>query len=64
MLFYPVPSVFICTGENKKEFKLHLYGKRQTSDSSWKFLKVEKEQMKQSTAILIDKSDVKLLIFK
>ena len=46
MLFCSVPSVFICTGENKKEFKLHLYGKRQTSDSSWKFLKIENGQIK------------------
>ena len=46
MLFCSVPSVFICTGENKKEFKLHLYGKPQTSDSSWKFLKIENGQIK------------------
>ena len=46
MLFCSVPSVFICTGENKKEFKLHFYGKRQTSDSSWKFLKIENGQIK------------------
>ena len=29
-----------------KEFKLHVYGKRQTSDSSWEFLKRENEQTK------------------
>ena len=29
-----------------REFKLHLYGKRQTSDSSWEFLKIENEQIK------------------
>ena len=46
MLLCSVLSVFICTGENKKEFKLHLYGKRQTSDSSLEFLKIENEQIK------------------
>ena len=29
-----------------REFKLHVYGKRQTSDSSWEFLKIENEQLK------------------
>ena len=29
-----------------REFKLHVYGKRQTSDSSWKFFKIENEQIK------------------
>ena len=28
------------------EFKLHVYGKRQTSDSNWEFLKIENEQIK------------------
>ena len=28
------------------EFKLHVYGKQQTSDSSWKVLKIENEQVK------------------
>ena len=46
MLLCSVLSVFICTGQNKKEFKLHLHGKRQTSDSSLEFLKIENEQMK------------------
>ena len=46
MLFCSVPSVFICTGQNKKEFKLHLQGKRQTSDSSLEFLKIENAQIK------------------
>ena len=41
-----VCSVFICTGQNKKEFKLHLHGKRQTSDSSLEFLKIENAQIK------------------
>ena len=29
-----------------KKFKLNVYGKRQTSDSSWEFLKIENEQIK------------------
>ena len=29
-----------------REFKLHVYGKRQTSDSSWEFLNIENEQIK------------------
>ena len=32
--------------DNTREFKLHVYGKRQTSDSSWEFLKIENEQIK------------------
>ena len=31
---------------NTREFKLHVYGQRQTSDSSWEFLKIENEQTK------------------
>ena len=30
---------------NYSEFNLHVYGKRQTSDSSWEFLKIENEQI-------------------
>ena len=30
----------------KREFKLHVYGIWQTSDSSWEFLKIENEQTK------------------
>ena len=29
-----------------REFKLHVYGKRQTADSSWEFLKIDNEQLK------------------
>ena len=35
-----------------REFKLHVYGKRETSDSSWEFLKIENEHIK---TILMDK---------
>ena len=41
-------------GENR-EFKLHVYGKRQTSDSSWELFKTENEQIKTGQKILIDK---------
>ena len=46
-----------------REFKLHLYGKRQTSDSSWEFLKIENEHIKNSSKqFLWMKNYVKLLI--
>ena len=42
-----------------ESFKLHVYGKRQTSDSSWEFswefLKIEHEQLKTTQKILMDK---------
>ena len=34
---------------------LHVYGKRQTSDSSWEFLKIENEQIKTAQKIFVDK---------
>ena len=37
------------------EFKLHVYGKRQTSDSSSEFLKIENKQIKKFKTILTDK---------
>ena len=47
-----------------REFKLHVYGKRQTSNSSWEFLKIENEKMKTAQKILMDeKNCVKLLIY-
>lgn len=36
-------------------FKLHVYGKRKTSDLSWEFLKIEYEQIKQLKTIPMDK---------
>ena len=38
--------------ENREFQKLHVNGKRQTSDSSWEFLKKENEQLK---TIIMDK---------
>ena len=29
-----------------REFKIHVYAKRQKSDSSWEFLRIENKQMK------------------
>ena len=29
-----------------REFKVYVYGKRQTSDSSWEFVNIENEQLK------------------
>ena len=29
-----------------REIKIHVYGKRQTSDLSWEFLKIESKQIK------------------
>ena len=37
--------------EDNREIKLNVYGKRKTSDSSWQFLKIEK----QLKTILMDK---------
>ena len=37
------------------KFKLHVYGKRQTLDSSWEFLKIENEQIKTAQTVLMDK---------
>ena len=31
---------------NYREIKIHVYGKRQTSDLSWEFLKIENKQIK------------------
>ena len=36
-------------------FKLHVYGKRKTSDLSWEYLKIENEQIKQLKTIPMDK---------
>ena len=33
-------------GDIRGDFKLHVYDKRQTSDSSWEVLKIENEQIK------------------
>ena len=41
--------------EHSREFKLLVYGKRQTSYSSWKFLKKENEPIKTAHKILMDK---------
>ena len=47
----------VCTIRSwlNREFKLYVYGKRQTSDSSWEFLKIEKlGRQKQLKTILMD----------
>ena len=31
---------------NSREIKIHFYRKRQTSDSSWEFLRIENKQIK------------------
>ena len=36
-------------------FELQVYGKRQTSDSSWEFLQIKDEKKKQLKTILMDK---------
>ena len=38
-----------------REIKLHVYGKQQTSDSNWEFLKIENGPIKQLKTILMDK---------
>ena len=42
-----------------ESFKLHLYGKRQTSNSSWEFLKIENEKMKTAKKILMDEKKLR-----
>ena len=39
-------SVSVLTGFDRGDIKLYVHGKRQTSDSSWEFLKIENEQIK------------------
>ena len=43
------------TQRSIREFKLHVYGKRQTSDLSWEFLKMENERIKTAQKIFMDK---------
>ena len=45
-----------------REIKIHVYAKRQTSDSSWEFHRIENKQEK-TVQFLMYKTDVKLLIF-
>ena len=56
---WPVRNYFFI-----REIKIHAYGKRQTADWSWEFVKLENKQIKLSRAILTDKTGVKLLIFQ
>ena len=39
-------KVALITEWKPREIKLHVYEKRQTSDSSWEFLKIENKQIK------------------
>ena len=51
-------SVAVCPrrlSNHDKEFKLHVYGKPQTSDSSCEFLKIENEQIKAAQNNFMDK---------
>ena len=43
------------TAKTIREFKLHVYGKRQMADSSWEFLKIENERIKTAQKIHMDK---------
>ena len=43
------------TRRSIREFNLHVYGKGQTSDSSWEFLKMENERIKTAHKFLMDK---------
>ena len=51
------------TQRSIREFKLHVYGKRQTSGSSWEFLRMENERIKQLRKSLWIKKCVKILIY-
>ena len=60
----PVPGLVHSPGRPAsviREIKIHAYAKRQTSDSSWEFLRIENKQM--SKTILMYKTGVKLLFF-
>ena len=46
-----------------REVKLHVYGKRQTSDSSWEFLKIENKQIKTAQNNSYGRKNAKLLIY-
>ena len=37
---------FFQMGRDNREIKIHVYRKRQTSDSSWEFLRIENKQIK------------------
>ena len=52
---------FIGQYDQNREFKLHVYAKRQMSDSSWELLKIENEQTETAQIILVN--NVKLLIY-
>ena len=49
--FYSLPY----TAVRSRGIKLHVYGKRQMSDSTWEFLKIENEQIKTAQTNLMDK---------
>ena len=42
---YLMEEIIKKTG-NYREIKIHVYGKRQTSDLSWEFFKIENKQIK------------------
>ena len=44
------------------KIKIHVYAKRQTSDSSWEFLQIENKQIKMSRKMFVYKTSLKLLI--
>ena len=46
----------VITEWKPREIKLHVYEKRQTSDSSWEFLKIENKQIKIAQKILMGKN--------
>ena len=51
--------------KEKLEIMIHVHGKRQTSDLSWEFLRIENKQIEtvQNNSFR-DKTGVKLLIFE
>ena len=52
---------FLSIGETKR----HVYGKQQTSNLSWEFLRIKNMQIKTvHNSSLMDKTGVKLLIFE
>ena len=52
-----------CKTWENREIKIYVYAKRQTSDSSWEFLRIENKQIKTVKTILMYKTGLKLPIF-
>ena len=55
---------FIGQLDQNRELKLHVYAKRQMSDSSWEFLKIENEQIETAQIILMNNGKLLIYVWK